>query len=225
MLALPLRSSAATGPIATAHVRGTVTSATATSLVVKTDTGPVVVALDPKVAYIGVTPATVGDIEPKSFIGTTNVDRAGVNTAVEVHIFPESMRGMAEGDYAWDLPSAGRSSAMTNGSVGGSRSSMTNGSVGGSRSSMTNGSVGGSRSSMTNATVNRVDAGRTINVRYKGGTKAIVIPPDAKIVKFDKASKSIVMPGVNVLVIAAKSENKIEAKAVVAGRNGLVPPM
>ncbi|GAC1615150.1 MAG: hypothetical protein NVS4B5_04550 [Vulcanimicrobiaceae bacterium] len=213
MLALPLRSSAATGPIATAHVRGTVTSATATSLVVKTDKGPVVVALDPKVAYIGVTPATVGDIEPKSFIGTTNVDRAGVNTAVEVHIFPESMRGMAEGDYAWDLPSAGRSSAMTNGSVGGSRSSMTNG------------SVGGSRSSMTNATVNRVDAGRTINVRYKGGTKAIVIPPDAKIVKFDKASKSIVMPGVNVLVIAAKSENKIEAKAVVAGRNGLVPPM
>ncbi|MBD5655032.1 MAG: metal ABC transporter permease [Candidatus Eremiobacteraeota bacterium] len=213
LLALGLPLLAATGPIATKHVRGTISSVSATSLAISTADGSVKVAIDPKTAYIGVTPATAVDIKPGTFIGTTNVQRNGQNQAVEVHIFPESMRGLAEGDYSWDLPSAHHGSAMTNGTVGGSQHSM-----------MTNGTVANGMMKPKMPT-DAVPGERTIHVGYKGGSKEIVISADAKIVKFSAATKSVATNGTHVLVIGAANGSTIQAKAVVAGENGLIPPM
>ena len=57
----------------------------------------------------------MSDIKVGSFIGTTTVPGPdGMPTAVEVHVFPESMRGTGEGSRPYDLKP---NSTMTNATV------------------------------------------------------------------------------------------------------------
>ena len=64
---------------------------------------------------MGVAKASVAYIGNGKFIGTTTVgERDGALVALEVHIFPENMRGTGEGHYDWDLRPA---SKMTNANV------------------------------------------------------------------------------------------------------------
>jgi hypothetical protein len=61
--------------------------------------------------------ATLADIKPGTFIGTTAMPGATDSDplkAVEVHIFPEAMRGTGEGHRPWDLKPK---STMTNANV------------------------------------------------------------------------------------------------------------
>ena len=59
--------------------------------------------------------ATLADIKPGSYVGAGAMPGAdGVQIAMEVHIFPESMRGAGEGFRAFDLAPG---STMTNGSI------------------------------------------------------------------------------------------------------------
>jgi hypothetical protein len=58
----------------------------------------------------------VGNIKEGSYVGTAAVPQAdGTLKALEVQVFPESMRGVGEGTREWDL---GAGSSMTNGTVG-----------------------------------------------------------------------------------------------------------
>ncbi len=60
--------------------------------------------------------AQVGDIKEGSYVGTAAVPQAdGTLKALEVQVFPPSMRGVGEGTRDWDL---GAGSSMTNGTVG-----------------------------------------------------------------------------------------------------------
>jgi hypothetical protein len=55
------------------------------------------------------------DIKPGNFIGVTGMPQPdGSQKAVEIHVFPESMRGTGEGHYPWDLQP---NSTMTNANV------------------------------------------------------------------------------------------------------------
>ena len=59
--------------------------------------------------------ASLADVASGKFIGTTTLgERDGALIALEVHIFPEAMRGTGEGHYDWDLRP---SSKMTNANV------------------------------------------------------------------------------------------------------------
>src|SRR5260370_11575339 len=59
--------------------------------------------------------AIMADIKPGMFVGTTAMPQAdGSLRAVEVHIFPEAMRGTGEGHRPWDLEPQ---STMTNANV------------------------------------------------------------------------------------------------------------
>jgi hypothetical protein len=61
-------------------------------------------------------PIAVSAIKPGSFIGTAAVTQPdGTLKALEIQVFPESMRGVGEGHRPWDL---GEGSSMTNGTVG-----------------------------------------------------------------------------------------------------------
>jgi hypothetical protein len=63
----------------------------------------------------GVVKASLSDIKQNSFVGVTAMPQHdGGLSAVEVHIFPESMRGTGEGHYPWDLQPQ---STMTNANV------------------------------------------------------------------------------------------------------------
>src|SRR5499427_8937608 len=73
----------------------------------------VALADNPQIA--GVVTASLSDIKQGSFVGVTAMPRAdGNQSALEVHIFPEAMRGTGEGHYPWDLQPQ---STMTNANV------------------------------------------------------------------------------------------------------------
>jgi hypothetical protein len=98
------------------RVRGTIAQVDGNTLTVKTANGAVLsVHLLDKARVVAIVQASLTDIRPGSFIGTTAVPEPGGSLrAVEVHIFPESMRGTGEGHRSWDL---GPTSTMTNGTV------------------------------------------------------------------------------------------------------------
>src|SRR3954465_2107811 len=71
-------------------------------------------ASDPHL-YVAIAPASMADIKPGMFVGSAGMMREdGTQKAIEVHIFPESMRGTGEGHYDWDLLPK---SKMTNANV------------------------------------------------------------------------------------------------------------
>ena len=98
------------------RIRGTVEKLDGQVLTVKGNDGKsVTVKLADKFLVMGVVRASVNDIGAGKFIGTTTVgERDGALVALEVHIFPENMRGTGEGHYDWDLQP---SSKMTNANV------------------------------------------------------------------------------------------------------------
>ena len=67
------------------------------------------------VAVRGIIKASLSDIKQNSFIGVTGMPQAdGSQKAVEIHIFPEALRGTGEGHRPWDLTP---NSTMTNATV------------------------------------------------------------------------------------------------------------
>jgi hypothetical protein len=54
--------------------------------------------------FVAIVKSTMADIKPGMFVGSTGMTQEdGSQKAIEVHIFPESMRGTGEGHYDWDL--------------------------------------------------------------------------------------------------------------------------
>jgi hypothetical protein len=97
------------------RIRGTVEKIDGQMLTIKTASGPMTVKLADNYIVMGVARASIADIGSGKFIGTTTVgERDGALVALEVHIFPENMRGTGEGHYDWDLRPT---SKMTNANV------------------------------------------------------------------------------------------------------------
>jgi Domain of unknown function (DUF5666) len=73
------------------------------------------VRINPKTRFVLVVPATLADVKPGTFIGVAAMPgENGEQKAMDVHIFPEAMRGTGEGFRAYDLAP---SSTMTNGNI------------------------------------------------------------------------------------------------------------
>ncbi len=98
------------------RIRGTLEKIDGQILTIKTNSGQsMTVKLADNYVVMGIAKASVADIGSGKFIGTTTVgERDGALVALEVHIFPENMRGTGEGHYDWDLRPA---SKMTNANV------------------------------------------------------------------------------------------------------------
>lgn len=102
---------------------------------------------------------------------------------------------------------------MTNGTV----SSKTSGSSSRtSGSSMTNGTVAGQSGSGHST---------TLSVDYGKGKKKIVVPRDVPTVKVHPGDKSDLKKGEHVFVAGPKASGAFNAKMVIVGKNGTVPPM
>src|SRR5215471_3221457 len=115
LLAAVSAAALAQTPPPPARVRGTVEKLENNMMTVKTASGPVSIRLADNFTVIGVSRAHIADLGEGKYIGTTTLgERNGALSALEVHIFPESMRGVGEGHYAWDLKP---DSKMTNGNV------------------------------------------------------------------------------------------------------------
>ncbi len=83
------------------------------------------------------------------------------------------------------------------------------------------------QSTMTNATVAEVaaaPAGRQLQLKYRDGEKAIVVPPEAPVVTFRPGDRSLLVPGASVSLTAQLVEGKPTALRINAGRNGFTLP-
>ena len=100
------------------RIRGTVEKLDGQALTVKTREGQqVTVTVPPNQPVAYLVKKNFADIKSGDFVATTSMKGTdGKNHSVELRIFPESMRGLGEGQYAWDLMP---DSLMTNATVSG----------------------------------------------------------------------------------------------------------
>ena len=114
--ALTLAMFASAGAQDTMRVRGTIARVEGPVYVIKTrDGAELKVALAEPGLVVALVKASMADIKPGLFVGSTGMPQPdGSQKAIEVHIFPEAMRGTGEGHYPWDLQA---DSTMTNANV------------------------------------------------------------------------------------------------------------
>src|SRR5271165_471645 len=98
------------------RVRGTIENVDGNVLTVKTREGQdVKVKLPDNARVLGLEKASIEDIKQGTYIGVSAMPQTdGSQKALHVHIFPDAMRGVAEGFGPWDVRP---NSTMTNATV------------------------------------------------------------------------------------------------------------
>lgn len=213
------------------RVRGEVQSLSGNTLNVSTYDGkPIKLMIDSQTQYESVVPANLSDIQSGDFVGIGATGPESNLQALEVVIFPASMRGTGEGHYAWSVPgavaNADRHTAGTAPAAPPVQGTMTNGTVvgGGSaaappvQGTMTNGTV---------ATSSGKAGGQKLALSYGNGKEAeITVPSGAPVVRLTPAQRSELKPGAKIFAIASEGNGStLTAKSVAVGKNGLMPPM
>jgi hypothetical protein len=129
--------------------------------------------------------------------------------ALEVVIFPPSLKGTGEGHYAWD-----RIPDTTLSGVGTTPSEMTNGTV------STVGAPTTVNSTMANGTVSSTTGSgdmKQIVVTCKGGKQVVLVPPTAPIVTYQLGERAELKPGAAVFINAVSHGGTVTANAVAVG--------
>ena len=100
----------------TRRVRATIEKVDGSTLNVKTRDGEdLKIALTDKPTVVAIVPATLADLKPGTFVGSgATPGPDGSLVAMEVHIFPEAMRGTGEGHRPMEGPPQ---ATMTNANV------------------------------------------------------------------------------------------------------------
>jgi len=222
------------------RIRGTIESVNGDKVAIKSYDGKTVdVTLSSGTKFAAVLPSSLSDVKSGDFIGAGATGPENDLKALEVVIFPESMRGTGEGHYPWSVPAAvagadaHRGSSETSGGAPPVQGTMTNGTVAGSvpangappvRGTMTNGTVA---SSAGNTGVGK-PGGQELTISYDNGKKVqMLVPPTAPVVRFAPAQRSVLVPGAKAFVVASRpsGSSELTANFVAVGKNGLMPPM
>jgi hypothetical protein len=103
-------------PPSPSRVRGAIEAVDGDVLAIKSRSGEdFKLRMTGDMQVVGIVKIALSDIKVGSFIGTTTVPGPdGTNNAIEVHVFPENMRGTGEGSRPFDLKP---NSTMTNATV------------------------------------------------------------------------------------------------------------
>ena len=86
----------------------------------------------------------------------------------------------------------------------------------------------GKSSSMTNGTIGTVTASTKLSmtVNYKGGEKTLAVPDDVPVVDLEPGDRSLLQAGAHVVAFGPKSaDGMVDAKRIIVGEKGVVPPM
>jgi hypothetical protein len=142
-----------------AGVLGKVQSFTGSSLDVQTPSGVVHVSVTQPLATYKQVRSDLSHVTSTSYVGVASAQQAdGTELAKQVIIFPNELRGAAEGSVLLDSPGETTHSRMTNGSV----------------------SSPAAHSRMTNGTAQK-GSGTTLVVRYQDGAQTISVPPNVPV--------------------------------------------
>ncbi len=188
------------------RIDGDVVSVDGSTLRLRTKGGELTsVSLGDAVRYSARSASTPARIVQGGYIGTTAVPGPdGTLTAVEVHIFAESMRGTGEGHRPMAGPPG---STMTNATVDSLDSA--------SRSSRTNANVAGAAGS---------ESGLRLTLTYAGGEKVVVVPDSTPVVLYEPGDRSALAPGTHVVLYAVPGPSGgLVADRVNIGKDGYVP--
>jgi len=202
----------ASAQTATQRLRGQIENVNGDELALKSDSSQrVAVKLAENVLITTRAPSHVGAISQGAFIGTTAIPQPdGTLSAVEVHVFPESMRGVGEGHRPMERQPG---STMTNATV----------------TSVTPGPKSSPRSTMTNATVAKVSPAkgtRRVTLKYKEGEKTVVIPDSVPVTIMGLGDKTSLVPGAHVAITASKQlDGALVADRITVGKDGYIPPL
>jgi hypothetical protein len=182
------------------RVRGTIDQIEGSMMIVKSREGDTLrIKLADDGSVIALEKASLADIKPNSYVGSTAMPQPdGTWKAVEVHIFPEAMRGTGEGDRPYDYRP---------------QSTMTNGTV----NNVGKSTVGGTVSS---------EEGSTLTLSYKDGSKKIEVTLETVIVSYLPGSRDELKPGARIYIPAAtrQADGTLMTARINVGR-GIVPPM
>jgi hypothetical protein len=115
-------------PAQTVRLRGTVENVNGNALTLKgTDGAAISLTLTNDAMVVAVVKASMGDIKENTFLGSAAMPQTdGTQKALEVHIFPEQMRGTGEGHRPYP---AVPNSTMTNGTASGATVTGVDGST------------------------------------------------------------------------------------------------
>jgi hypothetical protein len=182
------------------RVRGTVEQIDGAVMTVKSREGDTLkIKLADEGKVVALVKASLADIKPNSFVGSTAMPQPdGTWKAIEVHIFPEEMRGTGEGDRPYDYKP---------------------------QSTMTNGTVNGlTKTTMTGTVAS--EEGTTLTLNYKDGSKKIDVTPQTVIVSYMPGNREELKPGASIYIPAAtrQADGTLLTARVNVGR-GVAPPM
>jgi hypothetical protein len=229
MLGLAAPVIAAAQPV---RVRGEVQSLSGNTLNVNSYNGKATkLTLNSQTKYQSVVPAHLSDINQGDFVGVGATGPESDLKALEVVIFPASMRGTGEGHYAWSVPSAvanaDRHAAGTPQGAPPVHGTMTNGTVVGSGSSAAAPPVQGSMTNGTVATSSSNSSGQRLAVTYNNGKQVeITVPSGTPVVRLAPAQRSELQPGAKIFALASDGNgSSLTARSIAVGKNGLMPPM
>ncbi len=182
------------------RVRGTIDQIEGSTMIVKSRDGDTLrIKLADDGSVIALEKAALADIKPNSYVGSTAMPQPdGTWKAIEVHIFPEAMRGTGEGDRPYDYRP---------------QSTMTNGTV----NNVGKSTVGGTVSS---------EEGSTLTLSYKDGSKKIDVTAETVIVSYLPGSRDELKPGARIYIPAAtrQGDGTLMTARINVGR-GITPPM
>jgi hypothetical protein len=198
---------AAVAGIATAQaapplpIRGTITSVNGAVLQIAETSGATVsVTLASGASVTDIVPSSLADVKAGSYIGTAALRQpSGVYRAMEIQVFPASMRGVGLGTHAWNLKPH---STMTNGTVG----DLTQ--------------AGGAVSAVS-------DSGNlTLTVNDGKSTKTVLVPAGVPVITYAPGSVADLQPGAHVIFFPVTGKDgSLVTKRISVGKNGVVPPM
>jgi hypothetical protein len=146
-------------------------------------------------------PGDLSNLNKGLYVGATAVPQPdGTLLASQINVFPESMRGTAEGH---------RPMAALPGNT------MTNATVRQAADTMTNASVTG---------ISSPDGARGLVLSYSGGEKTVIVPSGAAVVFSEIGDRSALVRGVHVVVYATRRpDGTLVSERVSIGKNGSVP--
>jgi hypothetical protein len=144
-----------------------------------------------------VLPLTPAAIKTNSFVGAGSMPQPdGTQRAVEVLVFPESMRGTGEGFRPWDYMPNGTMTNATVSSLGAAPSSGPGG---------------------LKLTLKYADGEKTVIVPH--GTPIVTFKPA------QDDQSALLVQGAKVVVTAQVKDGQPTASSLLVGRNGFTPPM
>ena len=146
-------------------------------------------------------PGDLSRLDQGQYVGATAAPQPdGTLVASQINVFPESMRGTAEGHRPMaNLPG----STMTNATVRQVANTVTNASVTG---------------------VSGIADARRLVLSYAGGEKTVIVPPGVAVVFSEIGDRSALVRGAHVVVYATRRpDGSLVSERVSVGKNGSVP--